>query len=276
MTHKFVRALGLLLSGALVAGGTLLGSAGTAQAAAPKKITKVTAVATPNTVDLPAGSATADVVVSVTFNGAVAEATDANGDGYTVSYAASTAKGVGPAVSSATKIKQPVLPKLVAVPAAATLTSGTAAAFKVRVASTTTPGKYTLNVPITQTITKVATGKASRKTKVAKATFTVKANTEYSANNTDLVSMKGRAGKKLSVHVTAPTYTYGAKVTVYYAKSGSTSFTAVGSGKVNNQGVAKFKTKSGKIRSAGSVYLTIGKLGWSDTYDVGYWTLSIV
>lgn len=270
------RTIGVVLAGALVASGAAFASAGPAQAASAEKIAKVKIAETPKSVTVPYGtSSSTDVAVKVTFNGAAADPGDSNGDKITVTYAPTDAKGNGATIKkAASRVKSPTAPTVVGSPSATNLAPGVAQTYTFRVVTATTPGRYTLSVPITQTIVDGNTGKTTKTTKVGKASFNVTANTSYSVDNSDLVSMHGYLGKKFSVKITAPTYTYGAKATVYFRASSASKFTAVGSGKVNKSGVASFKTKKGRIRTSGTVYFKVGAISYSPSYSVGYWSLT--
>src|SRR6218665_2476296 len=198
----------------------------------------------PATVTLPSKSST-KVNLSATFQGAAAS-TNLRYYWYDASYAS-------PTVTLLDRNKKVKSSNVNAVKYAytndysSTAVPGTAKGINFSISPYTAPGKYRLNLPVTQK----GYNPSSTQTLFGYKQITIKANSSYSKANTGL-SGSGRVGKTWKVSMLAPAYQAGAKVTLYTKAKGQKKFKKVGAAKV--------------LKNYNSTYSRTGKLKLSGKY----------
>ena len=129
-------------------------------------------------------------------------------------------------------VKKPILP--VVAPKAA-LTLGQALPVTLNFANTVSPGRYQLTVQALNGTAVVAT---------ATTVFVVQASEDSTWSQVTKATLYGHYGKsKLKFVWNGPAYLKGARVTVYYQKPGRTSYSKIGSKKIDSKGRATVRTK---------------------------------
>jgi hypothetical protein len=201
-----LRRLALVAAAALVAGAAVLAPAVPAQAA-----DATVQVQGPTEVLLSSSAVPADF--SVTINGTVTD------------YQASIQ------VLKKT-VKKPVLPTVASKPA---LTLAQALPVSLTLGNTVSPGRYQLTVQALNGTAVVAT---------AVAVFVVEASADSTWSQVTKATLYGHFGRsKLKFVWVGPAYLKGARVTVYYQKPGRTTYSKIGSKKINSKGKTTVKTK---------------------------------
>lgn len=204
-----IRRLALMTVTALVAGTAAIGSAATAQAAATVQ------VQASGIVSLSSGPVTADFPVTI------------GGTATTYQATVQAIKTVG---------AKSALPTVASAPP---LTLGQPVAVTLSFPNTTAPGRYQLTIQALDGTAVVGTASAS---------FDVNASLLSTASLLKTGTIYYHLGKaKLKIVWAGPLYLKGAKITFYYQKPGKTSFTKIGSKKINAKGKATFKTKKVKV-----------------------------
>lgn len=205
MRSTVIRRLALVAAGALVAG---------------------TAVLTP----VPAQAADATIAVqgpTEVLLGSTATSAD-----FSVTIAGAATDYVATVQVVKKTVKKPVLP--VVAPKAA-LTLGQALPVTLNFASTVSPGRYQLTVQAFNGTAVVAT---------AAAVFVVNATAESTWSQVTKATLYGHYGKsKLKFVWRGPAYLKGARVTVFYQKPGRTTYSKIGSKKIDSSGRATVRTK---------------------------------
>jgi hypothetical protein len=220
MRSTFIRRLALVAAGVLVAGTAALTPV-PAQAA-----DATVAVQGPTEVLLGSAAITADF--SVTIGGT---ATD---------YVASVE------VVKKT-VKKPVLPTIA--PKAA-VTIDQPLPVTLSFANTVSPGRYRLTVRALNGTAVVAT---------AAAVFVVEASADSTWSQVTNARIYFNFGKsKIRVVWAGPAYLKGARVSFYYQKPGRTTYSKIGSKKINSKGKVTFKTKKVMVVDGGPYVVKVG------------------
>ena len=135
---------------------------------------------------------------------------------------------------------------------------------ELRVPYYTTPGLYKLRVVVTHSTTGVKQS--------AVKYVTIKANSKYSKSRTGM-SGSAYAGHTFPVSVTAPDYQTGAKVVVYYRPIGSSTYTAVNTGRLsagtyNSKATVNISKNYNVAGRGGRIYVKIGSTSYAPSYQV--------
>ena len=168
-------------------------------------------------------------------------------------------------VNLKSKVKSPYAPFVTSPSALAT----GANTYSFKLSYSTAPGLYELRVPVTQN--DWTSGTRVSTTKVAKFRFQVLANKKVSKKVSYGDVKRFTLGKTGTFTLTAPTYQRGAKVTMYFKKKGSKSFTKVKTAKLKGKAsayksTATFKTKA--VQQTGTVQFRVAKVKWAPAYKV--------
>jgi hypothetical protein len=178
----------------------------------------------------------------------------------TVTY---TATAVVKTSSSPVKKSKRHLPT-VTVPA--TLTPGTANTLRVNTTPTTSRGKYTVTVVITQRVSGVATSSVT-----VRATVVCR----YSADNSISLSSVTHVYyykpvySKLKVVAVVPKYMAGAKVKVVHINTETMAMKTIGSGKVSSKGKIVVKTKKAHLIPDFLIAITVKSRSYADSFTFG-------
>lgn len=246
-----IRKVALLAATALVTGTALLAPAAPAKAATEFAITGIRGLVP--TVVVPT-TTTTKIPLSLFFSG----------DPVTnnLSYRAFASDYTGPSVLTVRSQQAANHTKPYLGTTAGSITPGTAVPYSLEIGTYTTPGRYRLTFPISQS---TWTGSSYAKVdKSATVEINVVANSSRTLASSSLYgSGKMSSKSKWSWSYYGPEYVRGATIKIYYKAKGKKKYTKIASAKLNASGDASFKSGKGKIRKTGYAYYVITAVPYS-------------
>mgnify|MGYP001184973707 FL=1 len=197
-------------------------------------------------------SASATITFNVQFSGAPV-GTDAEKN--SVSYKPYDSAYNSPTVAALdARETDPLAPRVYEPATSGAVQPDIAVPYTVTVSAYTTPGRYRVNVPVSQYIYDKA-GIKTVTTQVATADFNVVATPQtVLAEASYYLSGKFSKKSKWTGYAHLADYMAGSVVKVYYKAKGKKKFTVVASATLNASGDADLKTKKGAIRKTGTAY----------------------